>query len=485
MRGKSSASHNLIMTYMLQISNFVFPLLTYPYITRVLGADGLGKVSFANSVTNYFAALATFGITTYGVRTCAKVRDDVQKLTRTTHELMIANLITTLIAAVLLVIMVLTVPKFQEQWLLMLVFGVSVLTEFLGMNWFYTSLEQFGYITTRTVAFKLLSMILIFLLVRKKSDYIIYAAITVFAIVASNFVNFLHSRKYIEFKLEFPYEIRKHYHYTKWFFVQSVAMTLFFNMDVTMLGFLSTNSQVGNYEIALKIKYLLSALVSSLGMLFLPKLSNDYAEKNMDSYWHTVFKSLRYICFIAIPMVGFIWIESGDIIYLLCGAGYELAENILRGLVVVVLIIGLSTVTGTQILISMEKEKCVFISILSGSVVNFIMNIILIPSYDAMGATIVTIISEVVVLAVQLFFIGKQNVRLHILKIMRKPLFGAVLAFIGVITASQLIEGTAFIRLILLAGLYGIVYAGTLFIVKEEIFMELVKMVPRRGKSGR
>ena len=485
MRDKRSAKHNLIMNYILQISNFIFPLITYPYITRVLGADSLGKVSFANSITTYFAAVATFGITTYAVRTCAKVRDNRQKLMRTTQELMLANGVTTLIAAILLVIIVVVVPKFREQWCLMLVFGVSVVTEFLGMNWFYTSLEQFRYITARSIVFKLLSLILIILLVRSTSDYMIYAAITVFAIVGSNVVNFLHCRKYIDLKLEGPYQIRKHYHYTKWFFVQSVAMTLFFNMDVTMLGFLSTNSQVGNYEIALKIKYLLSTLVSSLGILFLPKLSNDYAEKNMDSYWHTVYKSLRYICFIAIPMVGIVWLESGDMIYLLCGEGYELAENILRGLVVVVVLIGLTTVTGTQILISMEKEKCVFVSILGGSVVNFVMNAVFIPRYHAMGATMATVFSEIVVLAIQLFFIRKQNVRLHILSIMRKPMVGSILAFAGVLAGSQFIQKIGLLRLILLAGLYGVIYAGVLFAVKEEIFMELVNMVLRRGKNER
>lgn len=483
MSKKYSAKYNLIMNYILQLSNFLFPLITYTYITRVLGADNLGKIGFANSVTTYFSAIATFGITTYAVRTCAKVRNTAHKLARTAQELMLANSVTTLIATVLLVIVVISVPKFFEQRWLMFVFGISVATEFLGINWLYTSLEQFRFITIRSLLIKFLSLILILLFVRRETDYMIYAAITVFSMVGTNFVNFVHCRRFISLKLKFPYEIKKHYHYTKWFFAQSVAMTLFFNMDETMLGFLSTNSQVGNYEIALKIKYLLSTLVSTLGTVFLPKLSNDYAKKNMSSYWQTVFKSLKYVCFISIPIVGFVWIESGDMIYLLCGEGYELAKNILRGLVVVVFFIGLSTVTGTQILISMGKEKCLFVSILMGSFVNLGINFILIPHYYAMGATVATILSEAMVLAVQLFYIRKEKVQLPIIKMMRKPLVGAVMAFVITLVGGQLIPKIGFLRLILMAILYGGTYSIVLLIVREEILMELVNIVLRRGKK--
>ena len=480
MREKHSAKYNLIMNYILQISNFLFPLITYPYITRVLGADSLGKVSFANSVTTYFASLATFGITTYAVRTCAKVRNHFQKLTRTAHELLIANGVTTFFAVILLAIVVYVVPRFREEWSLMLIFGVSVFTEFLGVNWLYTSLEQFRYITVRTVAFKLLSLLLILLFIRRSSDYILYAAITVSAVAGSNLVNFWHCRNYIGLKLEFPYQIKKHYHMTKWFFIQSAAMTLFFNMDVTMLGFLSTSSQVGNYEIALKIKYLFSTLVSSLGTLFLPKLSSDFAENNMEAYWKTIYKSLSYVCFITMPIVGFVWLESKDMIDLLCGEGYQLAGSILQGLVPVVFFIGLSTVTGTQLLISMEKEKCVFCSILIGSVVNFILNAVLIPEYYAMGAAFATVLSEAVVLTVQLVFVRRQNIRLPILKIMKKPMVGTFLAFVATLSVSLLMQNRGLSRLFLLSGLYGLIYAGILFAVKEEIFMELIDTVFRR-----
>lgn len=488
MKEKSSTKYNLIMNYLLQISNFIFPLITYPYISRVLGADGLGKVSFANSVTTYFAALATFGISTYAVRTCAKVRDDAQKLSRTAQELVLANGLTSVIAILLLIPVVIVVPRFRGQWILMLLFGIAVATEFLGMNWFYVSIEKFRYITIRSLVFKSISLLLIFLLVRNKSDYLIYALITVSAMVGSNLVNFIHSRKYISHSLKFPFEIRQHYHYTKWFFIQSVALTLFFNMDITMLGFLSTDSQVGNYEMALKIKYLLSTLVSSLGTFFLPRLSNDYVKKNMKAYWHTVEKSLRYICFITVPMVGFIWMEAGDIINLLGGEEYRSAADILRGLVVVVFFIGLSTVTGTQILLSMEKEKCVFLSILSGSAVNVILNIALIPRYQAMGAAYATILSEIVVLAVQLFFIRRQNLQLHISEAVKKPVIGTIPAFLGMLILNHLFFGSqlhqsGFIRLLSMTGLYGLIYAGILFLIREEIFMELFHMVIKRGKN--
>ena len=153
----TSGKYAIFMNYILQGANFLFPLITYPYVTRVLGAKSLGTVSFANSIANYFSAIATFGLTTYAIRTSARVRNDKHELSRTVGELFTANGATTLLAVVLYALVIMLFPRFREQWILMLLFGISFMSDFLGVGWIYTALEKYTYITVRTLIFKVIT----------------------------------------------------------------------------------------------------------------------------------------------------------------------------------------------------------------------------------------------------------------------------------------------------------------------------------------
>ena len=189
----------------------VFPMVTFPYITRVLSVENNGKITFATSVITYLTMIASLGIPTYGIRACAKIRDDVQKLSKTVQELLLINIFTTVVSYAAFLVLLFTVPRFMENKVLLAIMSINMLLNVIGVNWLYSALEQYTYITVRSLIFKILSIVLMFLFVKESQDYIIYGAITVFATSASNILNFINIRKFVSLKrTPDKYEFRKH-----------------------------------------------------------------------------------------------------------------------------------------------------------------------------------------------------------------------------------------------------------------------------------
>lgn len=198
MKKNNSIKFNFIMNSLLTISSFIFPLITFPYVSRILLPEGTGKVSFVTSVVTYFNMFAQLGIPTYGIRACAKVRDDKETLSRTVHELLSINLIMSAFAYLVLGICLATIPRFQTEKPLFIIVSTTILFNAVGVEWLYKGLEQYTYITVRSLVFKVIALVAMLGLVHEKSDYVIYGAITIFAASASNVLNLINTRKYIK-----------------------------------------------------------------------------------------------------------------------------------------------------------------------------------------------------------------------------------------------------------------------------------------------
>ena len=245
---QKSVKVNMIMNALLSMSAFLFPLITFPYVSRILLPIGTGKVGFATSVVTYFAMFAQLGIPTYGVKECAKVRDDKEALSRVVHELVAINLIMSAIVYTVFAVALITVSKFRQERELLLIISATILLNAIGVEWLYKALEQYSYITIRSLIFKLIAVCGMFFLVREKSDYVQYGFLTIFASSASNVLNFINLRKYIYFKPVGKYNLRRHIKMILVFFSMSVATTIYTNLDNVMLGFMKTNEDVGYYE---------------------------------------------------------------------------------------------------------------------------------------------------------------------------------------------------------------------------------------------
>ena len=290
-----SLKKNFIMNMILTMSSFIFPLITFPYVSRILLAEGTGKVSFATSLISYFTLFSQLGVPTYGIRVCASVRDNKEELSRTVQELFIIRFITTFVSYIAFAIVLLTVPRLQADRTLYIVVSFNIFFTFIGMEWLYKALEQYTYITVRSIAFKFVALVAMFMLIHEKSDYVIYGGITILAASASNIFNFLNLHKYINIKPIGNYDLKRHLKPVLIFFAMSCATTIYTHLDTLMLGFMATDTDVGYYSAAVKIKNILVSIITSVGAVLLPRVSYYIKNGQMDSFKKVTSKALHFI----------------------------------------------------------------------------------------------------------------------------------------------------------------------------------------------
>ena len=473
MEPKKSLKLNFLMNATLTMSSFLFPLISFPYVSRVLLPEGTGKVSFATSLIAYFLMFAQLGIPTYGIRACARVRDDKTALTRTAQELLIINLVTAAISYAALGLALLFVPRLRADRPLYLLVSLNILFSTIGMEWLYSALEQYTYITVRSIAFKLLSLVVMFLVVRTREDYVLYGGITILASSASNIFNFFHCRKFISLRPVGGYHFAPHLKAVTVFFATACASTVYTNLDTVMLGFAAGDEVMGYYHAAVRIKSILVSIVTSLGAVLLPRASWYVEQGQMDRFHHITHKALRFVFLAAVPMMLYFMIFAPQGIFLISGDRYAGAITPMRWIMPTLLFIGLSNVLGIQILVPMGRERAVLWSIVTGAAVDVVLNLLLIPRFGAAGAAAATSVAELVVLAVQFCVLGRQA-----WDAFRSVSYGKLLCAVAVGTLLAIwvpaLGLGSFLTLLLAAILFFGGYGMMLLLLKETLVKELL-----------
>lgn len=472
-----SVKYNFIMNAILTVSSILFPLITFPYISRVLLVEGSGKVAFATSAVTYFTMFATLGLPTYGIRACAVVRDDKEKLSQTVQELLIISAITTAVTYIVFFVSLFLVPEFAAKKELMMVMGLSIGLTTIGVQWFYNALEQYSYITMCAIVFKLIGLVLMFLFVRDPSDYVVYGFVYVIGSFGSYVLNFIRLRKFISFKKRARYDLRRHMRATIMFFLLAAASSVYLNLDVVMLGFLKGDLEVGYYNAGIKVKTVLTTCVTSLGTVLLPRLSYYVEKKEKEAFYRMVRKAFQFVFLAATPLMIYFMLYAKESILFLAGESFLPAVLPMNILMPTVLFIGISNITGIQVLTPLGEERKVVISVLAGAILDFVLNLVLIPKMGSTGAAISTLMAEVLVVIVQAAYLGSelknmlQGIKLWKIIV---PLIAATAAGVGM---RQAVHMTPFFTLAVTAiGFFG-VYGVVLLLVREEFVMELLEPV--------
>ena len=476
MKKQKSLKLNFIMNAILTMSRFIFPLITFPYISRVLLPVGTGKVSFATSLISYFSLFAQLGIPTYGIRACARVRDNREELTRTAHELLAINIVMDVISYAVLILALLFVPRLKEERMLYVVVSATILLTSIGMEWLYKALEQYTYITIRSIIFKFVALLAMLLLIHKQDDYVIYGGISILAGSASNIFNFINAHKYIDFKPVGNYNICRHLKPVGVFFAMSCATTIYTHLDTVMLGFMATDEDVGYYDAAIRIKAVLVSIVTSFGTVLLPRASYNIEHGLWDDFWRISKKAINYVFLVASPMMLYFIFFAKEGIYFLSGPAYTGSIIPMQIIMPTLLFIGLTNILGIQILVPLGKEKVVLYSEIAGALVDVIINIILIPKFRSAGAAVGTLVAELVVLAVQ--YTAWKN---DIVNIFKSVHYGKLFLALGLATMVSLwvkaLNLGNFITLLISAILFFSVYGLFLLFTKEELIVEVFHQV--------
>ena len=481
MSGKKSLKVNFIMNTILTMSAFIFPLISFPYVSRILLPEGTGKVSFATSLISYFVMFAQLGIPTYGVRACAKVRDDKRLLSKTAHELLTINLVMTAISYAALAVALIFVPRLREDRLLYIVVSATVFFTSIGMEWLYKALEQYTYIAVRSIIFKAVALVAMFVLVHEKEDYVIYGGISILASSASYVMNFFHARKYIYMRPMGRLDLRPHLKAVMVFFAMSCASTIYTHLDTVMLGFMDTDTTVGYYNAAVRIKNILVSIVTSLGTVLLPRAAYYVEHKLWDEFRDISRKAMNFTLAAATPMMLYFILFAQDGIFLLSGEEYAGSILPMQLAMPTLLFIGMSNIFGIQILVPMGKETWVLGSIICGAVVDTVLNVTLIPPFGAAGAAAANMIAEFTVMLVQIVMLRKE-VLPSLRKIQYWKLGLGLLAATGASFWVAALPLGSFFSLALSAVLFFLAYGLVLLVLKERLVCEVLGQMLHKFK---
>ena len=479
-----SVRFNFIMNVILTASTIIFPVITFPYISRILLVEGVGRVNFATSFVSYFSMIAMLGVPTYGIRACAKVRDDKEELSRTVQEILIINLLVSILAYAVYFLAIWNIPRLRSDFALFCVMSLMILFNVIGVEWLYKGLEQYSYITIRSVLFKGIALVLMLILVKNQDDYVIYGAISILAGVGSGLLNFINLRKYITMKPIGNYRFKRHLNAIAVFFMMAAATTIYTNLDTVMLGFMKDDVEVGYYTAAVKVKSILVSFVTSLSAVLLPRVSYYIEKGQKEAFVRMGKKALNFVILIALPVVAYFICFARESILLLSGTAFEPAVLPMQIIMPTVLLIGMTNVLGIQILVPLDKEKLVCYSVILGSVVDFLINLACIPTMGASGASVGTLVAEAVVLIAQLVFlrdhIGILFAQIQVTKIV----FATVLAS-AICCLVKLLVLHVFSALVLSALIFLAVYVVTLLLLKEKLIKELFEEILNKKLLGR
>ncbi len=475
-----SLSFNFAMNVILKLSAVIFPLITFPYISRVLGPEGNGKITFVTSVVSYFAMFAQLGIPTYGIKACAECRDDREALSRTVQELLAINLVSMTVSYGLLGLCMALVPRFREEPALMAIQAISLLLNTVGMDWLYQAIEQYSYITLRNILFKLLALAGMFWLVQEPEDYVLYGAISLMGSYGSNLWNLFYARRFVRLRVRRKLQWKRHLRPVFSFFALSAATTVYLYMDSVMVGFLHGDAELGYYNAAVKVKTILVSLVTALGTVLLPRISHYLANGRRDKFETLVRQSLGIILLTTVPLVLYFIAAAEPVILFLAGEQYRDSVLPMQIIMVTVLLIGVSNLTGMQVLVPLNLEHYTVLSTVYGAVVNLALNALLIPRLRSAGAAIGTVAAEAAVLAAQLWYLRgrfplwKGQVQLGKLMLAALAAWGA---YAGV---RQVFSGNLFLFLAVSALAFFGVYGAVLLILRETMLTGWLRKLGKR-----
>lgn len=403
-----SIRQNYIYNVLLNISKVIFPLITAPYVSRVLEPDGVGLFNFANTYAGYFALFAALGIPYYGIREVAKYKDDVESQTKFISEIISISIIATLVSSTLMFLSLVLVPQLNDNYLLFIVAGIVLYTTPFKIDWFFQGKEEFGYITFRSLVIKILSVILLFVIVRDKSDLLLYVALNACCSALNEVWNYI---KLIRCGIHpyFTLSGRKHIKPLFVLFSSTVAISVYTILDTLMLGFMTNYDQVGYYYCATHISKAVLPLVTSLAAVVLPRVTQLKEIGNWEEINILMNKSFSIVSFLSFPIAFGIIALAPAFVPLFFGEMYYGSIIPLQIIILTVIVIGFNNLTGIQILLGFGYDKYFLYSILSGTIINFVLNIMMIPMLGAAGAAISSVIAEILILAIMLCFIYKNT----------------------------------------------------------------------------
>ena len=423
-----SLKKNFLYSSILTVSNYLFPMLVFPYVSRVLGVENIGMCNFVDSIVNYFMLFSMMGISVMGIREISLSKGNRMEMSRTFCSLLVLNGIFTIVAFVTLWVITLTVASLQVYRQLLYVSMFKLLGNFLLIEWFFKGLENFKYITNRTIIVKIGYVVAVFVCVREQDDYVMYYVLTMLMVLVNALINVFYSIRVISFPIG-KIQLKK---YMKPFCFLGFYMLLtnmYTSFNIIYLGFVRGPVEVGYYTTATKLYTIIVAFFTAFTSVMLPRMSSLLSENRREEFLQMVEKAVRILVSLGVPAVVLCTMYSSQIIHILAGGGYDGA--IVPAIIVMPLlfVIGYEQIMVIQVLMPSKQDKVVFRNAVAGAVIGVVLNVAAVPSLGAVGSAIVWVVSECLVLVLS----QVRVTRLYGIKFPLMPLLKTVVVYLPLV----------------------------------------------------
>ena len=472
----ASIKKNFIYSGILTSANYIFPLFVYPYISRVLGVTRIGACNFVDSIIQYFVILSMFGITSIGVREIAKAKHDKIKLNKVYNNIFWTNALFTIISSALLIVVIFSVQNLFEYRRLLCIGILKVVSNFFLIDWLFRGLEEFKYITIRTLLVKCLYVIVIFLFIKEESDYTTYYLLTALMITVNSVLNHSYSRKFVHITF-------RNIKYTTYIYpiiimgVYSVMTSMYTTFNTAYLGFVAGDKEVGYYTTAHTLYGALLALFGAFTNVMLPRMSSLVSEGNLERFKYLLGKSSNILFSYSIPFVLLFIIYAPEIINIYAGKGFEGAILPMQLSMPLMIIIGYEQIIITQGLLPLDKNKSVLVNAIVGAFVGVVLSFLVVGKLKSVGSTIVWTVSELCVLLSASLFIKKYIGYKFPFAILLKEL----ISYIPLVPILMYIHNIVdfFILDVLLGGVFTLIYTVIVqrFVFKQKELVDAIDSV--------
>lgn len=477
---KKSVAKNYIYNLSYQILVIIIPLITTPYISRVLGAENIGIYSYTLSISAFFILFGSLGIALYGKREIAYHQKNKEEYSKIFWEVLILRMILMSISLVIFYFSFVTKEQYQIYYKILM---LEILANCVDISWFFQGLEEFKKTVIRNMIVKVISIVCIFVFVKDRNDLTKYFLIYVLSILIGNISLWFYLPKFLT-KVKIRYlKIWRHIKPTLYLFIPQIAIEVYTLLDRTMIGtIISDKSEVGFYDQSQKIIKMLLTMITSLGTVMLPRIASNFANGKKKKIRKYMEKSFNMVFFLSFPMIFGIISVSSIFVPKFFGEGYGKVAVLMNVISPIILFIGLSNVIGTQYLLPTKRQKEFTISVACGAIINFIINISLIWNFGAIGASIGTVIAELTVTLVQFYFVRKDFKIIRIIKSSKNYLFSSIIMFIVCLVIKSIVRKPYF-SMALQVAIGGIVYLAILIIIEDQFVFDIIERIRKKLKK--
>ncbi len=478
---EKNIKRNYIYNVAYQMLVIITPLLTAPYIARVLGASGIGVFSYVTAIAAFFIIFATLGTSTYGQREVSYVQNDVAGRSVAFWNTVIFRTTTT---AIFLFLYGLFVFILHPAWMIIYIIQfIEILNVACDTSWFFQGLEEFGKIVGRNAIFRIINLIMVFTLIKDENDLALYTAATALITMAGHVSLWAYLPKYIT---RVPREKLAPFKDTRiilGLFLPTVAVQIYQYLDKIMIGFFTTGStENGYYEQSMRITKMVLVLVTSMSTVMVPRIGRYYKEGNKAAIKAAMYKAYRFAWFLGLPLMFGLFGISANFIPWFYGPGYEKVITLLQIASGLTVAMAINNVTGIQYLVPTKREKLYTKTVLFGAIINFGLNLVLIPRIQSYGAAIASVAAECSIAIIQLVYIRGEIDVLRVLKSSVKYLISSVLMWMLLLMIGRYLPNTISATfMMIITG--AIVYFGLLILFADSFFLENAKNIINKFTS--